>query len=948
MPVTTPAERSAALKGFVYAPVRVHDLLDAQIGMRVPAFRFKLVDRSGTGDDDTILYERNGAGSVDHASGAAVLSGERAIAFGGRVWSVSAQAPATYGAIEAGRHEAGVLGGGAALTFLLACLVWMLLHRRDRAETLAAAITGDLEASHRRVERIVEGTTDGTWDYDVASRTCALSARFCEILGLGRVKRTECYSWVLRRVHPDERAAATRAFRACGTGAKGFDQRMRMRIESGSYRWVRVRGGWFEDAARPMLAGSMSDVHDEQEAGLREARLLKVIEMSPDLFMTFDLEGHATYLNAAARAVFGSPSSDILAGFSLKAIFAQNDVARACNESVPTACKHDHWEGETELITISGQVLPVHQVILSHKGEAGQVEFYSTVMRDVSERRATMNALQQAQERLQRALDGSSDGIWERDVHSDAFSTSDRLAQMLGYEPVEMPRTRLAWRALNHPDDMPVSDASVARLMQSTETVVWETRMRMRSGTYRWMRRRGRTVFDAAGAPVVTAGTLTDIHDAKVAEIELKELKTRYQRALDGSKDGIWEMDEVTEIFECSGRFCEILGWNAQQQPRTRAAMQALLHPEDLAAHAAAVARMRATTSAQSWDVRLRRGNGEYQWMRYRGIASHDAFGKLTLTSGTVSDIHQARLAEDELRRHRDDLAGLVRDRTLGLENAHAEAEASRETAERANLAKSEFLANMSHELRTPMHAIISFANFGVDKAARAERDKLQHYFVNIQRSGSRLLALLNDLLDLSKMEAGRMEMALAPVDAAVLLGDAVVESEAFAQTCGVRLHLDADAENLTALWDGPRILQVIRNLISNAVKFSLEDSCVVLSARPVLMPVGRRASDPRAQGIEIRVQDAGVGIPEDELETVFDKFVQSSKTKTGAGGTGLGLAICREIVTAHQGRIWAENNQAPATGAVFVVMLPVTPVSLQQLSHGNAGVETAAAEIVQ
>jgi PAS domain S-box-containing protein len=533
-------------------------------------------------------------------------------------------------------------------------------------------------------------------------------------------------------------------------------------------------------------------------------------------------------------------------------------------------------------------------------------------------------------------------------VRSDAFSTSDRLAEILGYAPADMPKTRQTWRALNHPDDLPISDNAVAKLLATRETVVWDTRMLTRSGEYRWIRRRGRAVRDADGTPLLTAGTLTDIHEAKAAEAALLDLQARYQRALDGSNDGMWEMNEVTNAFTCSPRFCEMLELPPGHGPRTRSEMRELIHPDDLAGHIAAVAFMREASGAQSWDVRMRKADRGYGWVRFRGIAGRGPDGGLLFTAGTLSDIHEARLAEDEIMRHRDNLAQLVEERTAGLEQARVEAEASREVAERANQAKSEFLANMSHELRTPMHAIISFANFGVDKSEKAEREKLLHYFRNIQKSGSRLLSLLNDLLDLSKLEAGRMEMAMATVNAAALLADAIAEAEAFAQARSVHLCLDADADALHATWDGPRVLQVIRNLISNAVKFSMAGGVVEISARPLLLPAGRRAGDPRVPGIEIRVRDAGIGIPEEELEAVFDKFVQSSKSKTGAGGTGLGLAICREIILAHQGTIHAENNAAPAAGATFVVLLPVAPPAARQASDMGRGAAQESAEEIR
>lgn len=921
------AERAARLRGYVYAPFRMHDLVNTVLGERNPEFSFSLTDRPGEAAAAQELFHYGALSSP----GGDTMRIAQGISIGGRVWVLEALAAPRYAGGSGFAQEIGVAIGGGLVTILLAWIAVVTVRARDQAVMIAGRMTIELEFSRRRFERMVAGTTDGAWEHDMTSQQSFLSPRFREILGFEAVEVLVAGLWVGERVHPEDRRAAVKAFGAMKSDGDIFDQRLRMRMADDSYRWFRVRGRLFIDGNGAVAAGSMSDINEEQESRFREARLLQVVEMSPDLLMTFDLEGCATYLNTAARRIFGEIASDSLAGFSVSGMFSQSEVDRVFNEGVPTAYMQDHWEGETELITAAGEVMPVSQVIVSHKNEAGQVEFYSTVMRDISERRLSMRALSEAQERLQRALDASRDGIWERDVRTDAFSTSDRLAEILGYAPDEMPRSRKGWRALNHPDDMPVSDASVARLSETSETVVWDTRMLTKAGEYRWMRRRGRMVRDAHGDPLLTTGTLTDIHESKMAEFSLRELQARYQRALDGANDGIWEMDEVTGAFECSARFCELIGWTAAHAPRDRTTMRDLIHPADVKSHFASVAAMQAMSGAHCWDVRLRNGEGGYRWQRFRGIATRAPDGSLLLTSGTISDITDARLAEIELRRHRDNLAQLVEERTAGLEQARLDAESSREAAERANLAKSEFLANMSHELRTPMHAIISFANFGVDKSDRAERDKLLHYFRNIQKSGSRLLSLLNDLLDLSKLEAGKMDMAMAPVNAAALLADAMVEAEAFAQNRNVQLVLEADPGQLGVVWDGPRVLQVIRNLISNAVKFSMADGRVVISAQPVLLPAGRRAGDPQVPGIEIRVCDAGIGIPEEELETVFDKFVQSSKTKTGAGGTGLGLAICREIILAHQGSIRAENNPAPQPGATFVVLMPVSPSAARQ-----------------
>ncbi len=247
---------------------------------------------------------------------------------------------------------------------------------------------------------------------------------------------------------------------------------------------------------------------------------------------------------------------------------------------------------------------------------------------------------------------------------------------------------------------------------------------------------------------------------------------------------------------------------------------------------------------------------------------------------------------------------------------------AAKEAAEAANQAKSEFLANMSHELRTPMHAILSFAGMGVAKAQDAPRDKLLRYFTRVRESGRRLLELLNDLLDLSKLEAGRMQFEVEQQDLHAVTLIIAGEFEALLHERQLILELPEPTTDTHARFDKERICQVVRNLVSNAVKFTPAGKRIRISYLDAELPAGRRATDSgQTAALSCRIDDQGVGIPEDELESVFNKFEQSSKTKTGAGGTGLGLAICKEIIEAHRGAIHAEGNADG--GASFIFTLP-------------------------
>jgi signal transduction histidine kinase len=259
-------------------------------------------------------------------------------------------------------------------------------------------------------------------------------------------------------------------------------------------------------------------------------------------------------------------------------------------------------------------------------------------------------------------------------------------------------------------------------------------------------------------------------------------------------------------------------------------------------------------------------------------------------------------------------LNNLVRARTAEIERA-------RLAAEDANRAKALFLANMSHELRTPMHAILSYAQLGRE----ATGDDQREYFNRITERGQQLLDMLSDLLDLSRLEAGSMSVEFSSNDIEGLARDALKRAAPLfrAKEVSVQITRPADCRACRALVDAVLIGKLFDNLLSNAARYSPSGGRVRMTFGHSTMSDGVREQP----ALEVAIIDEGVGIPESELELVFDKFVQSSKTRSNAGGTGLGLAICREIVALHGGKIWASNNQGP--GATFHVLLPLLDVSL-------------------
>lgn len=365
----------------------------------------------------------------------------------------------------------------------------------------------------------------------------------------------------------------------------------------------------------------------------------------------------------------------------------------------------------------------------------------------------------------------------------------------------------------------------------------------------------------------------------------------KLENVLEGTNAGTWDWNLASGEVSVNEKWTGMLGYALDElAPVHFEFWESNLHPEDKdVATAMLQAHLEGERDYYDVEFRLLHKQGEWVWINARGkITERDDAGQPLRMSGTHIDISDKKVFE-------------------------LEREAARQDAENANREKSRFLANMSHELRTPMHAILNFSKLGLKKA---HTEAIRNYLTKIHTSGVRLTRLLDDLLDLAKLEASKMQVDCEKLDMVDLTRECLSEVDSLIAAKGLNIELSGD-QHVMAEVDRKLITQVIINLLSNAIKFSDSQALVQISLQQVL----RDSRD----CLLFSITDEGIGIPAEELDKIFDSFFQSTKTRSGGGGTGLGLPISRKIITLHEGEIWA-NSPPPGRerGSCFCFVIPL------------------------
>ncbi|HEV7915215.1 MAG TPA: PAS domain S-box protein, partial [Albitalea sp.] len=492
-------------------------------------------------------------------------------------------------------------------------------------------------------------------------------------------------------------------------------------------------------------------------------------------------------------------------------------------------------------------------------------------------------------------------GRWEMDLRGGPTYWSDEVYRILGLAPGSCLPSREAFLEAVVPEDRQCADEAAGATASDGVTRRVEFRIMTAQGAVRWIDGTVELVRDRDGRPARISGTVQDITERQRADDALRESDARFRTMADCAPAMLWVADKDGNSQFVNRAYCDFFGKSLKEVEG--AGWRPLLHPEDAAAYIQAFfTAMRDRTPFYAL-TRAQRHDGEWRWLESYGALRFTPSGEFLGVVGTTLDITRRKQAEE--------LAA----RAAEFERSNIEAQLAKDAAEMANRAKSVFLANMSHELRTPLNAVLGYAQIlqrDADLSASAANG-----VETIRRGGEQLLTLVNEVLDMARIEAGKIDLYPDAVSLASVLRSVTDTVRVNALEKGLRFDVD-DAADLPAFVhaDEKRLGQVLLNLLSNAVKFT-ERGGVQLRTRCLgLVDANVR--------VRFEVVDSGIGIAEEQQATIFLPFEQVSHVQRRFGGTGLGLAISRQLVRLMGSDIRVESRLGQGSRFWFDVDLPI------------------------
>ena len=625
----------------------------------------------------------------------------------------------------------------------------------------------------------------------------------------------------------------------------------------------------------------------------KEQSFRLLIENTKDLIWTSDLELRWTYVSPSVEQFLGfTPAeamarniTEILAPASadLAVRLVAQTLADAAHDA--TALSRTHTV-EMEFVHKNGGTVWGESLVTAILDSEGRPVGMMGVTRNVSDRKRMERSLRESEYRYRALMEGTSDYTWK--VNADCVYTdvSPKVRDMLGYEPEEIVG-KTPFDLMPPEDINRITEAFWQVASMQERLVALENTVVAKNGTRLVVETSGVPIFDEEGRFAGYHGYDHDITDRKRAEEALQKSERHYRALSDALHDLVWEVDAKGTFTSISPRVKETLGYEPEEVLGRR--VSEFMVPEDagrMREWFADVARRRASFTAVENTILHK--NGSRVVMESNGVPLFDAKGDLVGYQGCDRDITQRKRAEEELQR-------------------------AKEAAEIATRAKSEFLANMSHEIRTPMTAILGFADLLSNSLSVPEDAEAVQ---TIKRNGLYLMNIIDDILDLSKIEAGRMILERVSCDPAAILADIFSLMRVRARAKSLSLHVEWKGPIPATIQSDPlRLRQILINLIGNAIKFT-EIGTVRVTGRMVAPQAGR----PQMQ---FDITDTGIGMSPQQIGRIFQPFTQGdSSTNRMFGGTGLGLVISKRLAEMLGGNITVSSTVGQ--GSTFTLTIDV------------------------
>ena len=630
---------------------------------------------------------------------------------------------------------------------------------------------------------------------------------------------------------------------------------------------------------------------DLTELRRSEARLQHFINAVPAITWITDNDGDVEFFNARWYQYTGQ-SADMAEGWGWQNVVHPDDVERTSAVWKNSLATAQDYEIEYRFRRKDGVYRWFRGRGNPFLDEHGKVlQWFGTCV-DIDDERSEFDLLRENGETLRTIIDAVPQLIWRTDPDGSADYVSERFLQYFRKSRSEV----LGWKWLDliHPDDRDRVAIGWQESRNSGKSISIDFRLLV-VDEYRWMRSEGTPYFDNSGQIQKYYGTWTDIHDRILALQAKQESEAQFKLLANTIPQLVWMADPTGHLFwfndrsiEFSGMSLSALvarGWENLFQPQMRIP---ILESWE-----------RSLASGTNWNetIQMRAQTGDYRWFLSQALPVRNSTGEISLWFGTNTDITESQ----QMREH--------------LEQAKNE-------AEKANEAKSTFLANMSHEIRTPLAAIFGFSDLlaNILPLEGPENQRAQDYLSRITRNSKQLGSLIDELLDLSKIEANHLKTELVPVELKTALEDSfsavAIQAKAKGLTFEVRGLNHVPTHVMT---DPVRIRQILINLASNAVKFT-ERGKISIALNTV------RELDHCV--LEVRFTDTGIGMTTSQQEHLFEPFAQADSSITRKyGGTGLGLALSKKLARLLGGDVILEKSEA-GEGSVFLATIGFSPLA--------------------